>query len=345
MENEPAPQPVKVAISIGDANGIGPEVIIKGLHSSAINLKSSIPVIIGREHVLNYYSDLLHKNISYELLGDFNQVKSNNVYLLPVGDFDPEVCPGHLTAESGKLSMQSVESAISHTLSGDCDAMVTAPINKEAIHEAGYHFPGHTELLAQKTGTDYPLMMMLSNKLNIGLVTTHIPLSQVSSSIKDTDITRSVHILNDTLRSAMNIEHPHIAILGLNPHAGDGGVLGEDEINVINPAVNRLREQGLNLDGPFPADGFFGRGSYQYYDAVLAMYHDQGLIPFKLLSTNEGVNFTAGLPIIRTSPDHGTAYAISGLMQADCSSFVEAYNRAVTMALNRRSAFKHERNY
>ncbi len=337
MKSDTDTPPVKVAISIGDANGIGPEVIMKGLNSKNIDLKSSIPVVIGRQNVLDFYADIFKQKLNLKPLNNFNDAEPGNVYIINTGEMEVDLCPGHITAESGKLSMQAVETGINHCLQKNCEALVTAPINKEAIHLAGYNFPGHTEFLAEKTGTEYPLMMMLSKKLNIGLVTTHIPIQQVSRSVTGADITRSVHILNDTLKTSMNIEHPHIAILGLNPHAGDGGVLGDEEVETINPAVNRLREQGLNLDGPFPADGFFGRHSYKYYDAVLAMYHDQGLIPFKLLSTNEGVNFTAGLPIIRTSPDHGTAYTISGLGQADSSSFVEAYNRAVTMALNRRS--------
>ena len=338
MSSTASADPVRIAISMGDANGIGPEVIIKGLCSDAVDLTASIPVILGQEHVLEYYQELMAKYLTISKITNSDKTQPGHIYLMQVGEEEIEVCPGHLRADSGKLSMQSVDAGIQQCISNFTDALVTAPINKEAIHLAGYRIPGHTEYLAEKTGCSYPVMMMLSKLFNIALVTTHIPLKQVSRQITTNDVSRSALILNDTLKKYLGVPNPHIAVLGLNPHAGDGGVLGSEENQCIIPAMNRLREQGVHLDGPFPADGFFARQSYRYYDAVLAMYHDQGLIPFKLLSSDKGVNYTAGLPIIRTSPDHGTAYAISGLGQADESSFVEAYNKAVLLAKNRKAS-------
>lgn len=328
--------PVRIAISMGDTNGVGPEVIIKAFNSSDIDINSSVPIIIGQEHVLDHYEELLSMNLSTRRYEPDADLQPGWVYLKEAGESEIEIAPGHIKADAGRLSMEAVDTGIAYCLNDQADALVTAPISKEAVNLAGYEIPGHTEYLAEKTGADHPLMMMAGNQLNIALVTTHLPVQEISRSLSKDHISRIIRILDDTLKHTFGIPEPHIAILGLNPHAGDGGVIGNEETEIITPAINENREQGLHLDGPFPADGFFARKSYQNFDAVLAMYHDQGLIPFKMLCSDSGVNFTAGLPIIRTSPDHGTAYSISGLGQAEPSSFVEAYNLAVTLAKNRR---------
>lgn len=333
---DPTRAPVRIAISMGDANGVGPEVIIKALSSSDIDLNSSVPIIIGQEQVFEHYEELLAINLPTHPYKPDAELQPGRIYLSEAGEQGIEITPGHIKADAGKLSMDAVATAISYCLNDQADALVTAPISKEAVNQAGYEIPGHTEYLAEKTSTDLPLMMMVGSRLNIALVTTHIPVQHISRFLSKDYISRIIRILDSTLKHTFRISDPHIAILGLNPHAGDGGIIGNEETDIIIPAINENREQGLHLDGPFPADGFFARKSYENFDAVLAMYHDQGLIPFKMLCCDRGVNFTAGLPIIRTSPDHGTAYSISGLGQAEPSSFVEAYNLAVTLAKNSR---------
>jgi 4-hydroxythreonine-4-phosphate dehydrogenase len=245
-----------------------------------------------------------------------------------------------LSANAGSAAMIALETAIRLCMNNKCYALVTAPISKEAISMAGYSVPGHTEFLAQQTTADDVVMMLVSGKLRVALVSTHVPLKDVAAYISTKKIISKTKILHQSLISDFGIRSPRIAVLGLNPHAGDGGVLGLEEIEIIEPSVQFLREIGFKADGPFPADGFFGSRLNNTYDAILAMYHDQGLVPFKTLSFGKGVNFTAGLPIIRTSPDHGTAFSIAGKNIADEKSFLEAYKLAAIMAMKRISIHK-----
>lgn len=324
-----------IAVSIGDFNGIGPEVILKTLAQADLN--SSTPVILSPKEIIEWSEEFTPSGIHYNYIQEIDDAKSGVINILDLKTDTLKYTPGVQSAESGKVAMLSIEKCIQLCLNGKTDAMVTAPISKEAVNLAGYDIPGHTEFLASKTDTDSVLMMLVNGNLRVALVTTHIPISRVSSAISGELIETKINILAKSLKNDFGISHPKIAVFGLNPHAGDGGVIGMEEIDVITPTLKKLKEQeqDLILHGPYPADGFFGQKLHTKHDAILAMYHDQGLAPFKLLSFGSGVNFTAGLPIIRTSPDHGTAFDIAGKGIADPSSFKEAYNLAVELANKR----------
>ncbi|MFY0685105.1 MAG: 4-hydroxythreonine-4-phosphate dehydrogenase PdxA [Balneola sp.] len=320
----------KIGITIGDINGIGPEIAVKAL--SSLDLAKSTPFLISPVSVVDYYKQIIPNSFSYTLLDQIEESSYDGVYVLDNSSSNPEPTLGSISKESGSVAMKSIESAIDLCMSKKIDAMVTLPISKEAVNLGGYKIPGHTEFLAEKTDTDLVLMMLVNAGLRVALTTVHIPISEVSSAITKKLIVDKASILNESLKNDFGIAKPKVAVLGLNPHAGDGGIIGKEEINTITPAISTLQEQGIDLEGPFPADGFFGQKRHLKYDAILAMYHDQGLAPFKLISFGKGVNFTAGLPIIRTSPDHGTAFDIAGKGVADPSSFIQAYNLAVELA-------------
>lgn len=321
-----------IAISMGDFNGIGPEVVLK--HLSNVDLSSSTPVLIGSETVFQFYEKSLNIRVERDRISGTADIKEGKVNILSISDIDEsDIQQSKITKKSGLTSMKAVEYGINSCLAGQTDALVTAPISKEAIHKAGYNYPGHTEFLAEKTGTELVTMILATDQLRVGLLTGHIPIKEVAGSINSNDIIYKIESLDKSLKDNFGIDHPKIAVMGLNPHAGDGGVLGTEEIEYIQPAVNEVQNKGINAEGPFPADGFFGSRKYTQYDAILAMYHDQGLIPFKALSFGKGVNFTAGLPIIRTSPDHGTGFDIAGQNKANPDSFTSAYDLAVKMAL------------
>ena len=233
--------------------------------------------------------------------------------------------------------MKAVEAGIDACLSGETAALVTAPISKEAITLGGYDVPGHTEFLMEKTSSDQVLMMLVSDAFRVALATIHIPVRNIVTNLTADLLKTRLKILHQALQNDFGIANPKIAVLGLNPHGGDGGVIGREEIELIQPVVNQMNENGLNLHGPYAADGFFGKSMHNDFDAVFAMYHDQGLIPFKALTFGRGVNVTAGLPIIRTSPDHGTAFDIAGKNQADAGSFKAAYSLAATLAEQKKS--------
>ncbi|RNC85293.1 MAG: 4-hydroxythreonine-4-phosphate dehydrogenase PdxA [Balneola sp.] len=322
-----------IGISIGDVNGIGPEIILKALDH--IDLKKSSPLIIAPKSVLEYYAILLKRAVHVNTCQYIDQIEPDTINLLSLPDHGIEIKPGVLDKKSGLIAMQSIELGIELAMNEITQALVTCPISKEAVNLAGYSIPGHTEFLAEETDTSEVLMILLTDTLRVALVTGHIPVKKVSAEINEGLILRKLHILNEALIHQFGIEQPNIAVLGLNPHSGDGGVIGKEEINVIEPTLKKAKELGITVTGPFPADGFFGQQLFNEFDAILAMYHDQGLTPFKLLSFGKGVNFTAGLPIIRTSPDHGTAFDIAGHGMATISSFLEAYNLAVSMATKR----------
>lgn len=319
---------------MGDYNGIGPEVALKTLEK--LNLSKSTPIWLGIPDVFFRTLDQIGTQIPYRIMNSSDDVKEGiiNIYPIPINPlFDIEF--GKITAEAGKAAMISVEYGIRFCLEKKCHALVTSPISKEAISKAGYSVPGHTEFLAEKTNSDSYMMILTSEKLRVGLSTIHIPVKNISENIQFERLNIQIKILQDSLVNDFGIPEPKIALLGLNPHAGDGGVLGNEEINQIIPAIQRANKGNLSVDGPFSADGYFASGTFKQYDATLAMYHDQGLIPFKTLSFGHGINFTAGLPIIRTSPDHGTAFAMAGLNRADSQSFTDAYFLALKMANHR----------
>ena len=324
----------KIAISLGDPNGIGPEVALKTV--GLLDLEGSIPVLAGSRPTLELYREWIPDDLQ---LLDFNsgsEPSAGSIYFYEVdgsSDFHPE--PATLSAASGDISMRSVEAAAELCLKNECDAMVTSPISKEAIQLAGYAFPGHTEFLAEKTGVEHVVMMLVSSVFRVALATIHIPFRRIADSISVQGIITNTRILHQSLQTDFGIANPKIGVLGLNPHAGDGGYIGREEIEIIKPALKELQKESIQVEGPFPADAYFANQRQKKYHATLAMYHDQGLIPFKALSFGKGVNYTAGLPIIRTSPDHGTAFDIAGKRIADYGSFREAYDLAVTMTMNR----------
>jgi 4-hydroxythreonine-4-phosphate dehydrogenase len=326
-----------IAISIGDFNGIGPEIVLKALYET--NLRKSTPVILSPFGIIEQAQAYLPSGQELNFVHDFSGVQAGviNIVSLPADALN--ITPGVQTAEGGKIAMQSIEECIALCMTHQTAAMVTAPISKEAVNLAGYYIPGHTEFLAKQTDTPSVLMMLVSGNLRVALVTTHIPIREVAAAITEELITAKVEILAQSLMRDFGIKQPKIAVFGLNPHAGDGGIIGSEELDVITPTLQKIKKEQdqFTLHGPFPADGFFGQQLHEKYDAILAMYHDQGLAPFKLLSFGKGVNFTAGLPIIRTSPDHGTAFDIAGNGVANPSSFKEAYNLAAELANKRLS--------
>ncbi|MFN1833783.1 4-hydroxythreonine-4-phosphate dehydrogenase PdxA [Balneola sp. MJW-20] len=324
--------PPIIGITIGDVNGIGPELILKTI--SSLDSNEQVPLIIGPVQALKKYETLVSGEWNYNIIQDVSDIKYGKVNILDDGTEEVVITPGIQSSDGGKIAMNSIERTIELCISRKIDAMVTSPISKEAVNLAGYEIPGHTEFLADKTDTSEVLMMLVNEGLRVALVSTHVPISAVANEITKERIIRKAQILDRSLRTDFRISEPKIAVFGLNPHAGDGGVIGEEEITIINPAMEEIKRIGINAEGPFPADGFFGQKLHEKFDAILAMYHDQGLVPFKLLSFGSGVNFTAGLPIIRTSPDHGTAFNIAGKGVADPSSFLKAFSLAVELVKN-----------
>jgi 4-hydroxythreonine-4-phosphate dehydrogenase len=324
-----------IAISIGDFNGIGPEIILKSLAEN--DFGKSTPIVVAPPRVIEQVVKSLSIDAPFHKSKDKSDIKDGKINLISIPVNDLKTTPGVLTSQSGMVAMKSIETCIQLCVDSVADAMVTAPISKEAVNLAGYKIPGHTEFLASQTNTNSVLMMLVSGDLRVALVTAHTPIKQVSDAITGKLIRTKIEILAHSLLNDFGIKHPKIAVFGLNPHAGDGGVIGNEEIDTITPTLREIKTErhDITIHGPFPADGFFGQQLHKKHDAILAMYHDQGLAPFKLLSFGKGVNFTAGLPIIRTSPDHGTAFDIAGKGVANPSSFNEAYSLAVELANKR----------
>jgi len=315
---------IKVGITLGDMNGIGPEIIIKALADNRI-LQSFTPVIYGSNRVINFYQKLLKgEDLKIQGVKTAENCVHKRVNLISITKEDIKVEPGEVTKFAGKLAFQSLEAAVSDLASNKVDVLVTSPINKKNIQSEKFKFPGHTEYLAKYSNVEDALMLMCADDLRVGVVTGHIPLNEVSEKINQDIILKKIAAIQKSLQTDFSISKPKIAVLGLNPHAGDEGLLGKEEIETIIPAIESAKESGILAVGPFPADGFFGSGAWKKYDAVLAMYHDQGLVPFKTIAGEYGVNFTAGLPIVRTSPAHGTAYDIAGKDMASELSFRQA---------------------
>lgn len=324
---------LKVGISIGDFNGVGPEIILKFLKEKSV-LDFMIPVIFGSGKVLNYQKNIFKINVNLHYVEEAAQASEGKINVINVHKDNLNVQFGQVTTEASSLALQSFQTAVEALKNEDIDVLVTAPINKIGMMEAGFPFPGHTEYLEQELGGK-SLMMLTSDMLRTAVLSHHIPLSEVKQQVKKEYIVKSIEVLNKTLIQDFQIERPKIAVLGLNPHAGDGGKIGQEEIEEISPAIEELREKGILAFGSFPADSFFQTKNLNLYDAVLAMYHDQGLIPFKTLAYGSGVNYTAGISKIRTSPDHGVAYDIAGKGIAEASSFAEAVYLAIDIYHNR----------
>ncbi|MCD6347003.1 MAG: 4-hydroxythreonine-4-phosphate dehydrogenase PdxA [Bacteroidales bacterium] len=315
---------IKVGITQGDINGISYEVIIKTLRDNRI-LDFCVPVFYGSPKVLAYHRKAINvDNFSLTIINEAREAKPNRAYIINCIDDNIRVELGKPSQFAGEAAFQSLEIAVRDLAERQIDVLITAPINKHTIQQKDFHFPGHTEYLQERLGAEDTLMLMVAPDIRVGVVTGHIPLAEVSQVLTIDLIVRKLRIMNDSLKNDFNIQKPRIAVLGLNPHAGDEGLLGREEIEIIRPAVKKLEEEGMTVIGPFAADGLFGSGSYNRFDGIMAMYHDQGLAPFKALSFDQGVNYTAGLPVVRTSPAHGTAYEIAGMGKANPDSFRQA---------------------
>ena len=335
---------MKIGITIGDINGIGPEVIIKAMSDPRI-LSTFTPVIYGSYKVMSYHKNIVKEsNLGFHSVTSAAQAVSNKVNLVNCWDENINISLGNPTVESGKYAYIALDKAVIDVKEGHIDAIVTAPINKQAMQLAQFPYPGHTEYFTTIDNKTQSLMLLVSDALKIALVTNHVAISQVSSLITKELIIEKIKILNKTLVEDFGYERPVISVLGLNPHASDDGVMGDEEEKIIKPAIIEAKKQGFLVTGPHPADGFFGNGMWKKSEAVLAMYHDQGLIPFKTLSFGSGTNVTAGLTFIRTSPDHGTAYDIAGNNMADASSILQAIFTATDLVRNRQEYFESREN-
>ncbi|WP_299063939.1 4-hydroxythreonine-4-phosphate dehydrogenase PdxA [uncultured Polaribacter sp.] len=311
-----------VGISIGDLNGIGLEVILKTFEDKRM-LDFCTPVLFGSTKVVSYHKKALKIETLVQGINSLDQINHNKINVLNLWKEDISIELGQATKESGSYAAKSLEAAVVSLREKKIDVLLTAPINKETIQSDTFNFPGHTEYLEDKLDGK-SLMILMTDKLRIGLITGHIPISKVSTSITPSLIKDKVETMYTSLVQDFGINKPKIAVLGLNPHCGDNGVIGNEDDEIILPTINEIKESGKLVFGPYAADGFFGSETYKQFDGVLATYHDQGLAPFKALSFGNGVNYTAGLSEIRTSPDHGTGFDIAGKNLANPSSFKEA---------------------
>jgi 4-hydroxythreonine-4-phosphate dehydrogenase len=326
----------RIAVTVGDFNGIGPEVVLRSVRTKAVR-ESCIPVLIGPANVFLYYAGNGGKRLTLVPFSN-RRIPPGATAIVESSEVSPsQIAPGNLSQAAGAAAASAITVAAGMALRGEVDAMVTAPVSKQAMHLAGVRFPGQTEMLQHLSKSPHVAMMLVSPTLRVGLVTIHIPLSDVSRALTSSLVIERITVIHSALRHDWSIAQPALAILGLNPHAGEGGDIGTEEQDVILPALERLRKKGIRLDGPFPADGFFARYRPGAYDGVVAMYHDQGLIPLKMSSAGRAVNVSVGLRIVRTSPDHGTAFDRAGRNLADPGSMVEAILLAVRIAHNRRT--------
>lgn len=331
----------RVGITIGDINGIGPEIIIKMLSDDRIYAFCQ-PIIYGSTKVLSFYKKQLKiEKFKYAQLKDWEKLSEKQSYVVNCIAENAVVKMGAEEELAGKYALDSLNTALQDWKDDKIDILLTAPINKKLVAQhAGKNFKGHTEYISNFCSADDSLMLLTSDRLTVGLVTNHIPLHQVANKLKTSLITSKILMLNNSLKNDFGIHKPKIAVLGLNPHAGDNGLLGTEEKDVISPAITDAMSRGVYAFGPYPSDGFFGTNDYTKFDGILAMYHDQGLIPFKAIAFEEGVNFTSGLPLVRTSPDHGTAYNIAGKNRASESSMRNALFTALDIFKNRKDNTK-----
>jgi len=326
-----------IGITLGDINGIGPEVVIKTLNDSRI-LNLITPVIFGSTKTLAYYRKMfeLH-NFQYSQVKAEGMINYHKINVVNCWEEMVEIKVGSVTTEGGQCAYKSLTKAVNYLKKGHVDALVTAPINKKNIHSDDFDFVGHTDYLTTEFEAPDSLMLMVSENVRVGLVSAHVPIREVANQVTTENVESKLKIFIKTLREDFGIEKPKIAVLGLNPHAGEEGMIGTEEVEVLDPLINKFRQQGKLIFGPFPPDGFFATLQHKKYDGILAMYHDQGLIPFKLMDFEMGVNYTAGLSIIRTSPDHGTAYGIAGKNISDHTSMQEAVYLAAKIVKNRKN--------
>lgn len=325
----------RIGITLGDFNGIGPEVVIKALADNRL-LSLVTPVVYGSTRVLSFYRKLMNlEEFNYSQVKNKGQFFPKSVNVVNCWEDQVEITPGVASRNAGKAALLCIRKAVEEVKEGLIDAFVTSPIDKNTIHGEEFPYRGHTEYLTQEFQATETLMLLAGDELKVGLVTEHIPVKDISSHISKERVELKIRLMELSLKRDFNISKPRIAVLGLNPHASDDGLIGQEENTVIKPVINDLKSKGKLIFGPYPADGFFAAGQHKKFDAVMAMYHDQGLIPFKYIAFESGVNFTAGLPIVRTSPDHGTAYAIAGKNQADESSMRQAIYLAAEIVKHR----------
>ncbi len=329
-------RPVRVGVTHGDFNGISYEIMIKSLMDNRL-YELFTPVIYGLPRVMGFHKKSLRlQDLNYNIVSNSAKITDRKLNVLSLSDEEIKIEFGKSTKLAGEFAYKALEAAVKDLKDQKIDVLVTAPINKANIHSETFPFQGHTEYLTQRFGVEDTLMLMVSDRLKVGTVTNHLPIREVAENITEERILSKLRILGDALKKDFLIDKPKIAVLGLNPHAGDLGLIGTEDESVIHAAIIKAKKQGLLAFGPFPADGFFGTGNYAKFDAVLAMYHDQGLIPFKLLAEEGGVNYTAGLPVVRTSPDHGTAYDIAGKNMASPVSMRQAVYLALDIYKNRK---------
>ena len=329
---------IRLGITHGDTNGVGYEVIMKCFSSNDI-LELCTPIVYGSSKIMNYHRKALGlQTTQVNITRNAGYVKDSTLNVVDVINEDVKIELGQPGKQAGKAAFMALEAAVSDLKKGVIDVLVTAPINKENIHSEEFAFPGHTEYLEASLGDgEKALMILCSDKLRVALVTTHLPIAQVAGAITKEMIVEKLKAFDTSLQQDFNVQKPRIAVLGLNPHCGDNGVIGNEEKTIIEPAIQEANDNNVMCFGPYAADGFFGNAQYLRFDGVLAMYHDQGLAPFKVISMNDGVNVTAGLHYVRTSPDHGTGYDIAGQGIANEQSMRQAIYTAIDIFRNRKN--------
>ena len=338
-------QKIVIGITQGDTNGVGYEVIIKALLDQRMT-ELFTPVIYGSSKFIAFYKKLIEgaDSFSVHVVNSAAEAHPKKVNLVQCVQENCTVEPGKRSPDGAKAALSALQAAVQDVKSCKINALVTAPFNKQTVHEGGFAFPGHTEFLANAFHVPQYIMLLCSDAMRVGVATGHIPIAGIKAQLNRALIVQKIKQLNDSLIADFQIAKPKIAVLGLNPHAGDGGVLGDEEQTIIIPAIEEVVKQGVLAFGPYPADGFFGTMSFRSFDAVLAMYHDQGLVPFKTIAFHSGYNFTAGLPIIRTSPDHGTAYNLAGTGKASPESMMSALYAASDLFRSRNQYKELQKN-
>ncbi|MFT4834869.1 MAG: 4-hydroxythreonine-4-phosphate dehydrogenase [Marinoscillum sp.] len=329
-ENKP-----RIGISIGDINGIGPEVVIKALNDARI-IRHFVPIIYADGRVISFYRKQLdYQQFSYNQIKRVEELDDRKINVINLNQQEINITPGNPTKEGGAYAVLSLKAAMADLKAGKIHALVTAPLSKDLVQSEEFSFPGHTEFLTEADGAKDSLMFLVTETLKVGVATGHIPLKDVSAAVTKEVVEKKLKLMIKSLKLDFGIKKPKVAILGVNPHAGENGLLGDEEEKILIPLIEKFKDKGELVFGPFPADGFFGSKQYTSYDGILAMYHDQGLIPFKNIAFDEGVNFTAGLSFIRTSPDHGTAFSIAGKNEADEKSMRNALYMAADIVKSR----------
>ena len=333
-----------IGITCGDINGIGTELVIKTLSDNRI-LEFCTPVFFGSSKLINFYrKSMADLNFNWQNIKEINRINTKQVNIVNCWEEDVIIQPGQLNETGGKYAVRSLLAASNALKKNEINGMVTAPIHKKNVQSEEFNYTGHTPFLKNYFGANDVVMILFANQFRVALVTEHIPVSEVVSALSKEMLLRKLNTLNDSLKKDFGIDKPKIAVLGLNPHAGDEGLIGKEEETIIKPAIKEAKQNNLLVSGPFSADGFFARQFQDRFDAVLAMYHDQGLVPFKTLTSGEGVNYTAGLPVIRTSPDHGTAFDIAGKGKADESSFRTAIFACIDIINNKTRFVNNHKN-